>query len=145
MIDSEKKYNHILQKLQEYEELKRGKMTVIHGDPVFTNIIVRENQDLVFIDMRGELGNEMTIMGDKWYDYAKVYQSLLGYDEILLEKFVDRGYKDNLISIFEKFVENKFGTEELENIQLITNSLLLSLIPLHNNNKISDYYNLITD
>jgi capsule biosynthesis phosphatase len=145
LIDSEKKYNHILQKLQEYEELKRGKMTVIHGDPVFTNIIVRENQDLVFIDMRGELGNEMTIMGDKWYDYAKVYQSLLGYDEILLEKFVDRGYKDNLISIFEKFVENKFGTEELENIQLITNSLLLSLIPLHNNNKISDYYNLITD
>ena len=33
--------------------------------------------------MRGRLDNINTILGDSFYDYAKIFQSLVGYDEIL--------------------------------------------------------------
>ena len=37
--------------------------------------------------MRGSLGKLLTLCGDKLYDLAKIYQSLLGYDFILLDKY----------------------------------------------------------
>ena len=33
--------------------------------------------------MKGKIGDELTIIGDTYYDLAKVYQSILGYDFIL--------------------------------------------------------------
>jgi len=53
--------------------------TIIHGDQVFTNIIINNYDKIKFIDMRGKLGTELTICGD----LEKIYQSLIGYDEIL--------------------------------------------------------------
>lgn len=56
----------------------------MHGDPVFTNVLINSQGKLKFIDMRGALGDgNITIKGDVFYDYGKVYQSLLGYDLIL--------------------------------------------------------------
>ena len=121
-----------------------GEISVIHGDPVFTNIIMKENQDFIFIDMRGEIGNLDTIYGDKWYDYAKIYQSLMGYDEILLDKFVDTDYKSSLLNHFEDLITMKYGEERTNLIKSLTASLLFSLIPLHDEkHKIIDYYELI--
>jgi hypothetical protein len=37
-----------------------------------------------------------------------------------------------------------FDKTKLQNIKMITNSLLFSLIPLHNDSKIYDYFNLIS-
>ena len=100
--------------------------------------------NLVFIDMRGNLGGVDTICGDMWYDYAKIYQSLIGYDAILLGKFVDRDYKSSLIRYFDSYVSEKFSPERLELIKQITSSLLFSLIPLHDDSpKLMEYFELI--
>ena len=37
--------------------------------------------ELKFVDMRGRLGDELTLNGDPVYDFAKLLQSLLGFDE----------------------------------------------------------------
>ena len=136
-------YNDIYSKLEEYENNKLGKIAMIHGDPVFTNIIINNLGKIIFIDMRGKIDKVSTIRGDILYDYAKIYQSLIGYDEILNDTYVNQDYKDKLISFFrDKFIE-KFNEDYWKYLSYITASLLLSLIPLHNNDKCYKYYNLI--
>jgi len=117
----------------------KGELKIIHGDLVFSNIILTNSGDLIFIDVKGKRGNEFTIYGDPFYDYAKIYQSLVGYDEILLEKEIKKSYKDKLITHFEE----KFNENQLSRIRIITKSLLVSLIPLHNEkNKFKKYIKL---
>jgi capsule biosynthesis phosphatase len=117
---------------------------VIHGDPVLTNILINNFDNLLFIDMRGKINDELTIYGDIFYDYAKVYQSIIGYDFILMGKELDEKYITNNKTIFEKYITKKFGDAAMENIKWITKSLLLSLIPIHNNENCKKYYNLIS-
>ena len=50
--------------------------------------------------MRGKIEDKLTIYGDYLYDWAKIYQSIIGYDEILLSKFININYKENIIEIF---------------------------------------------
>ena len=136
-------YKDIYSKLEEYENKKLGKVTMIHGDPVFTNILINNLGKIKFIDMRGKIGDVSTIRGDIMYDYAKIYQSLVGYDEILNDTYVNQDYKEKLINAFkDKFIE-KFNIEYWDYLTYITASLLLSLIPLHDNDKCFKYYNLI--
>ncbi len=133
----------ILTFLKKYEEEKSGRIGVIHGDPVFTNVLIDTNDNIKLIDMRGKLGESLTIQGDIFYDYAKIYQSLIGYDHILLNKqFNIKNAKEN-IKIFEDYIIYKFDIKTLENIKQITKSLLISLIPIHSNEKCKSYYNLI--
>ena len=119
------------------------KKTIIHGDPVFTNIIVNIYGKIKFIDMRGKLGEKLTLYGDWLYDWAKIYQSLIGYDEILLEKTINSEYKNDMIEHFKEFFINKYSEDAFQNLKLITKSLLFTLLPLHHNEKCADYYNLI--
>jgi hypothetical protein len=88
--------------------------------------------------------NYNTIYGDIFYDYSKIYQSLIGYDEMLLNEIVSNKYRTDLIKVFNKFIIMNFDKTKLQNIKMITNSLLFSLIPLHNDSKIYDYFNLIS-
>lgn len=129
--------------LKKYEKEDKSVLGMIHGDPVLTNIILNEDGELKFIDMRGKQGKNNSIFGDIFYDYAKVYQSLIGYDEILLNKKVNNLYKNEIISYFENIITKKFGEESLLYIKWITKSLLISLLPIHNNEKCVKYYNLI--
>ena len=137
-------YKTLYEKLEKYENNNKGKISCIHGDTVFTNILINEQEKIKFIDMRGQQGNTLTIYGDWLYDWAKFYQSLLGYDEILLDKEIKVEYKKNMISKFEEIFIDWFSKEDLENLKIITNSLLFTLIPLHNNEKCIKYYNLIS-
>ena len=141
--DSKIIYNDLLIKLKEYENNKLGKKTIIHGDPVFTNIIINNYDKIKFIDMRGKLGNNLTICGDWLYDWAKIYQSLIGYDEILLLKNINTQYKNEMIANFKDYFINKYSNNDFNNLKIITKSLLFTLIPLHNNEKCKKYYNLI--
>ncbi len=136
-------YDELLVKLKNYETNHNGKKTIIHGDPVFTNIIVNIYGKIKFIDMRGKLGEKLTLYGDWLYDWAKIYQSLIGYDEILLEKTINSEYKNDMIEHFKEFFINKYSEDAFQNLKLITKSLLFTLLPLHHNEKCADYYNLI--
>jgi hypothetical protein len=51
---------------------------VIHGDPVFSNVLLTDTPRVYLLDMRGEVGTRLTLQGDVLYDLSKVYQSLLG-------------------------------------------------------------------
>lgn len=115
---------------------------LIHGDPVFTNIIL-ENDNYKFIDMRGSVGDKLTIYGDKLYDLSKVYQSLIGYDEILKNKKVSDEYRNKMINIFNEFVETNYDKTSLDKIKDIVNLLIFTLIPLNDDDKKFKFYNLI--
>ena len=142
--NAESVFNHIQCGLLNYEKNNRGKMCVVHGDTVMTNIIINKYDKIKFIDMRGKLGDKETIYGDYLYDWAKLYQSLLGYDLILQDKEVSINYKKNLIEWFDNYFVELFSIEVFNELKLITNSLLFTLIPLHNNDKCIKYYNLIS-
>ena len=136
-------YVAIKQKLEEHVRDGDVRLGVVHGDPVMTNILMTPAQELKFIDMRGELAPGLfSIGGDIMYDYAKVYQSLLGYDFVLAGLDIDHRYLAGLREWFVGVVRERCdGAEEC--LQCLTNSLLFSLIPLHDNDKCRAYYDLI--
>jgi capsule biosynthesis phosphatase len=125
------KFSTILYLIQKYESYKEGLIGIIHGDPVFTNIFETPT-GIKFIDMRGKQGDEVTLYGDVYYDFAKIYQSLIGYDNILNGIEINDAYRSELITYFE----NMFDKETLNRIKLITASLLISMLPLHNEDEI---------
>jgi capsule biosynthesis phosphatase len=118
--------DYIINELEKYQNTNSAISGVIHGDTVFTNIITTPN-GIKFIDMRGKQGDTLTIFGDRLYDYAKVYQSLLGYDSILHSVEIDFHYNYEMIKIFE----SHFNEKDIKNIKILTASLYISLLPLH--------------
>eukprot|EP01116_Phalansterium_solitarium_P021646 TRINITY_DN6811_c0_g1_i2.p1 TRINITY_DN6811_c0_g1~~TRINITY_DN6811_c0_g1_i2.p1 ORF type:complete len:691 (-),score=232.11 TRINITY_DN6811_c0_g1_i2:164-2236(-) len=130
-------FDTILALLRDYERADRGLYaSVIHGDPVFSNVLFTPENKPKFLDMRGLLGSTLTLQGDAMYDLAKAYQCLCGYDFILLDRpFTeqDREYLADLKLLFRRFVAEHYPTVQFEDIELVTASLLISLIPLHDN------------
>ncbi|KAL9129686.1 MAG: hypothetical protein Q9217_001928 [Psora testacea] len=76
----------LMERLDNYEHNKRGiPAQVIHGDPVFSNVLLDETHSKVyFFDVRAMQGDQFALRGDVCYDLAKVFQSLQGYDHALL-------------------------------------------------------------
>ena len=116
----------ISKRMEKYKKSKEVKEGVIHGDPVFTNVFLTET-GLKFIDPRGKVGEEFSIFGDVYYDFAKVYQSIIGYDFILNDLDFSFEYQEKIRARFE----SNFSGEEIRIIKDISASLLFSLIPLH--------------
>jgi capsule biosynthesis phosphatase len=149
--DCESIYHSLLDRLQAYEDGGLGLHTAwVHGDPVFTNIFL-EGERVRFIDPRGLLGSELTHEGDALYDLAKVYQSLSGYDHVLLQagQFGDAG---ELRSSFFEWVRARpryiqaCGPDGMKTIANIAASLLFSLIPLHpQDDRIGQYFRICKD
>jgi hypothetical protein len=94
--------------------------------------------------MRGEIGSVSSIYGDELYDWAKLYQSLIGYDKILLNKNISESYENETIECFEDYFIYLNPESKITDLKEITKSLLFSLIPLHDNDKCYGYYNLIS-
>ncbi len=68
-------------------EISNKPFAIIHGDCTFSNLILRNGKDPVFIDPRGYFG-DTKIYGDPAYDWAKLYYSIAGnYDKFNLRKF----------------------------------------------------------
>jgi capsule biosynthesis phosphatase len=121
----------LLEFLDDYEKARRGRLSVVHGDPVFTNIMFDHFGKIKLIDMRGKLGDQTTIFGDAMYDYAKVYQSILGYDEILECSAVEESYRFQILKLFENRFKELAGEDAFTDLKYICASLYYSLIPLH--------------
>ena len=134
---------YLKNQLSEYIKKDKGQISVIHGDTVMTNIVMNNFGKIKLIDMRGKMGDILTIYGDRFYDYAKLYQSLVGYDEILEDKYVNSIYKNHMLNFFEKKFIEFYDKKYLEYVKIITKSLLFTLIPLHNNSKCVKYFDLI--
>lgn len=141
--NSKENYEIIYNYLKKYENENRGKQTVIHGDPVLTNILINQFDKIKFIDMRGKIDDQLSIEGDYLYDWAKLYQSFIGYDKILMNKNINIKYEEKMKKIFEDYFIELYDEDKLRDLKMITKSLLFSLIPLHNNDKCKIYYNLI--
>ena len=68
-------------------DVKCDGFRLIHGDCTFSNIVLRDGKEPVFIDPRGYFGST-EIFGDPAYDWAKLYYSLKGnYDMFNLRRF----------------------------------------------------------
>lgn len=135
-------YNFISSRLREYQAKDRARRSrIIHGDPVFSNVLLTSNSALKLLDMRGILGDTCTLEGDALYDYGKILQSLYGYDHVLLDEEVDDAYISHLRdSVFWPFVLKSFLPQDssLSNFMqlrvdllVICASLYFSLIPYH--------------
>tara|TARA_Y100000034_G_scaffold136585_1_gene213992 strand:- start:1187 stop:3004 length:1818 start_codon:yes stop_codon:yes gene_type:complete len=131
-------FNNLLNYLTTYENNNEGINCVIHGDPVFTNVIKTES-GIKFIDMRGKT-TKNTIYGDLHYDYAKIHQSLMGYDFILNNIEINDGYLKTLREVF-------YTHCNVKDINLLTASLYFTLLPLHeyDKDKFDRYKNIIQD
>jgi capsule biosynthesis phosphatase len=136
-------FENLLNDLIDYETNDYGKCVVIHGDSVMTNILINNHGKIKFIDMRGKLENELTIYGDFLYDWAKLYQSLIGYDKILTNKYISQIYELSMIQCFEKYFIELYSEKYLKILKTIVKSLLFTLIPLHDNELCFKYYDLI--
>lgn len=137
--DAESRMEEFNTFFKKYQEEHRGKISVIHGDPVLTNILINNFGKIKMIDMRGCLPNISdleeteiyTIYGDQMYDWGKLYQSLIGYDYILEEKSINLEYQNKLITYFKSEMVSLYGPDIMEDIKMITKSLIFSMLPLH--------------
>lgn len=125
----------ILEFLRDYEHSQRGLFTkVLHGDAVFSNVLLKGDNTVVLLDMRGCLGKKLTLVGDAVYDLAKVYQSLCGYDYFLLDQPVLSDDEEILLELrgcFSQYLELHYPTVSMDDVKMIAASHYFSLIPLH--------------
>lgn len=117
------------------ESLYQKKFNPIHGDPTFSNIIINKQLKPIYIDPRGYFAKEKSIFGDTYYDFSKVYYSLIGnYDAFNRRKFklyidnnnieimMDKIYPDNSKDLFKDYFKSK-----IKNIEIIHSLIWLSL------------------
>lgn len=127
----------VLAFLEDYETAKRfKKATYIHGDPVFSNVLLTHDGRVKFLDMRGALGTELTTCGDIAYDLSKVYQSLCGYDAIILDVPVDAAGAQTLAKlrgVFEAWLARTYPSIKMRDVRMIVAAHYFCIVPLHDN------------
>jgi capsule biosynthesis phosphatase len=150
-LDASTLKDRILQGLAlatESSAMKR-RIAVVHGDPVLSNILLTDSIDFRFVDMRGKIDDVCTIWGDALYDWAKVYQSLTGYEEIQLNRRISARYSEHMIATFKAAFTDWCAKHSLGNLWpsllWITASLYFTLIPLHHNEKCEQYLRCASD
>jgi hypothetical protein len=94
----------------------------IHVDFWFSNMILDFRGKLKVFDMKGKVYNTYTTGGDKMYDYAKLYQSILGYDCVLNNVVMPRSAESLRVHFEEKLIKNKI---HLDNLKTVTFSLVM--------------------
>jgi hypothetical protein len=130
----------------------------VHGDAWFANILLEEGScgdndaavigdaaaaappsfqpeasapcALRFVDMRGCIGGELTLNGDPFYDFAKLLQSLLGFDEAVFDlPTVPPDYRAGLLTSFFSLVRARGARPG--DVLTITLCLMAGSIPFH--------------
>ena len=113
-------YESILKKLTQYEQNKLGKLTVIHGDPVFTNIIINDYGKIKFIDMRGRVGDKLTIFNGGYMIGLKFINPFWDMMKYLLPNFQILNTKKKHDLPLKIIFMNKFSEQDFENMKTIT-------------------------
>jgi hypothetical protein len=90
-----------------------------------SNILLTYDDNYKFIDMKGQVDNILTTNGDAYYDYGKLYQSILGFDLILHGDSIDPKYiQDNKEYFLLKCEENNLNIPYLK---MVTKSLVFGV------------------
>ena len=77
---------------------------VVHGDPWFDNMMYTSNQEVKLLDMKGKIGSKFSLKGDRMTDYAKIYQSILGFDFYLSDTHYDSKYEEECRQWFQELL-----------------------------------------
>jgi GTP:adenosylcobinamide-phosphate guanylyltransferase len=96
---------------QDIKNIKVESFDSIHGDCTFSNFLVNSELSVKLIDPRGCFGSTK-IFGDKDYDWAKFYYSLVGNYDSINDKNYDLEFEKNIITYSLK----SNGWENLETI-----------------------------
>ena len=99
---------------------------MIHGDFWFSNIILTYDDNYKFIDMKGHVDNILTINGDVYYDYGKLFQSIIGYDLVLNGINIKEDNIYNMIMIMAKYFLEKCKNKglNLNYLRAVTKGLI---------------------
>ena len=127
--DANDVYENIINNLKKYYSPEI--VQFIHEDFWFSNIMLTYDDNYKFIDMKGLLYDTQNICGDKYYDYAKLYQSILGYDLILNNIGLDNKYHKTMIEYF--LLKCKEDNLNLNYLTSVTKSLIFGLFHSLNN------------
>lgn len=128
-VDASIIYQQVIQSLKEtYQPMIVG---VIHGDFWFSNILKTDHYKV--IDMKGQVDSILTLNGDLYYDYGKLYQSIIGYDLIVQGCTVDKDYIHKMETYFLSKCK-KIGLN-LPYLKAVRDSLIFGTIPFLDSNK----------
>jgi thiamine kinase-like enzyme len=103
-------YEKIITRLNTYLNSKNFEdniVSVIHGDMWFSNILLTYRDEYKFIDMKGIIHKTKSISGDRLYDYAKILQSLVGFDAVLYDKEIDAAYNLIFVNHYKKWLQQQ--------------------------------------
>jgi capsule biosynthesis phosphatase len=132
--NAEQIYDIMIERLNEYYlRIPNNIVSVIHGDFWFSNILISYNDEYKFIDMKGIINNNLSISGDKVYDYAKILQSIIGFDSILYDKEINNEYNNIFINFYKEWLNENEPTILFEDIKTITAILIFGVFHAYNN------------
>lgn len=107
----------------------------IHGDSTFSNLLVKSDLSVVFIDPRGYFG-ETLLFGDPLYDWAKLFYSVAGnYDQFNSKNFILDIHQDcielsissNGYETFAPLLLSRFSKKDQTKIRFLHSLIWLSL------------------
>lgn len=131
---------NVLRQATFFQELVESIMTpcefgVLHGDCTLTNTLIDSQYNIYFIDARGYFGRT-PLVGDLYYDWAKVYYSIQGaFDQFNVKRF-SLHIDENAISYnisssgwehFTQYFLNKIPNCDQRRIKIIHGIIWMSL------------------
>ena len=111
--DFKEVYERVKENILQFLERKIPIHPIIHGDLWFSNMMYYKQQFYLY-DMRGKINQIPTIKGHIWYDYGKLYQSIIGLDAIIIyNTHMDKTIRQVTETVFwDILYQNKIITSE---------------------------------
>ena len=112
----------------------------IHGDFWFSNILMTYDDNYKFIDMKGQVEGILTTNGDKYYDYGKLLQSIIGYDLYLNNDQIDEEYIGDMKAYYLE--KCSLAGLNIQYLRFVTKSLIFGTFHSIDNDKIRSRNNI---
>jgi hypothetical protein len=119
--------------------------TVVHGDPWFSNTLLTIDNKIIFLDMKGDINGKLTTNGDALTDFGKIYQSLLGFDAIINNTYINESYMDELKDLFmNEMKKRNYSITDLYSVTACLISKTLSFLDVNISTR-TKIWNIVED